>query len=111
MFSVATNLPGCTVRTWIRKSSAPESATELISSFLDHLFDLETKLYETIPDPIRRAISKLTYDISMAKFSKMNSRKQILLGKLRQYCNLSIMGYNSGKMLPSVLILHVSREI
>ena len=37
----------------------------------------------------------------MEKFSKKNSRKPKLLGKLRQYCNLSILGYNSGNTLRS----------
>ena len=66
---------------------------------MNYFWSLQEVLNKSLPNEIRRAISKLAYEKANDKFSILTPKKQALLAKLRQYCNLSIFGYNSGMAL------------
>ena len=72
--SVSSNLP-VEDQYFVRKSSDPAAAVELIKSFIDHLFKLEEKFQELIPQEIKQAISTLNEEIfSIKKILKHGSQ-------------------------------------
>ena len=75
-----------------RKSSAPEHSTELVSDFMDWLFEVEKVYRTTVPEEILKAIpdedDEYTNDVC----------EKIRIGReLKKYAAMPIYGYNSGK--------------
>ena len=75
-----------------RKSSAPEHSTELVSDFMDWLFEVEKVYRTTVPEEILEAIpdedDEYTNDVC----------EKIRIGReLKKYAAMPVYGYNSGK--------------
>ena len=75
-----------------RKSSAPEHSTELVSDFMDWLFEVEKVYRTTVPEEILKAIpdedDEYTNDVC----------EKIRIGReLKKYAAMPVYGYNSGK--------------
>ena len=73
-----------------RKSSDPEHSIELVSDFLDYVFEAEQLFYNTIPEEIRQVEHDLEF--AEAKCEKVRVRKG-----LKKYTTMPIFGYNSCK--------------
>ena len=94
--SVSSNLP-VEDQYFVRSSSEPVAATELIKQFIDHLFKLEEKLQEMIPPEIAQAIAKLEELIISRKFSKNQLKLKTIQTYLKQCYTLPCYGFNSAK--------------
>ena len=94
--SVSSNLP-VDDQYFVRRSSEPEAATELIKNFIDHLFKLEEIFQELIPTEISEAIAKLNEMIISTNFSKTQLREKSILTYLKQFYTLPCYGFNSAK--------------
>ena len=89
-----------------RKSSAPEHSTEVVSEFLDWLFEVEKVYRTTIPEEILEAIpdddDEYTDDVC---------DKQRVGRELKKYAAMPIFGFNSGKyyepFIKAVLTDHI----
>ena len=75
-----------------RKSSAPEHSTELVSDFLDWLFEVEKIYRTTIPDEILEAIPDKDDEYSNDVCDKQRVERE-----LKKYAAMPIYGFNSGK--------------
>ena len=73
-----------------RKSSDPEHSIELVSDFLDYVFEAEKMFYQTIPEEIRNIEHDLDY--AEAKCEKVRVRRG-----LKKFTTMPIFGYNSCK--------------
>ena len=94
--SIASNLP-TPDEYFVRQSSNPQAASDLVNNFLDHLFELE-KIYSTlIPEEINYAISELRSDITSDKFSKSQCRQHSILNFLKQYLVLPCYAFNGSR--------------
>ena len=76
-----------------RRSSLPQSACELVTEFMDHLFELEELYYQTIPDEIKN----IEDDDEEKESFQVECEKKSLKSKLRNICCMPVFGYNSGK--------------
>ena len=75
-----------------RKSSAPEHSTELVSEFMDWLFEVEKVYRTTVPEEILEAIpdedDEYTNDVC----------EKIRIGReLKKYAAMPVYGFNSGE--------------
>ena len=84
---------------FVRKSSSPEAASELITEFLDYLWSLEAIFDKSIPKEIHEAIATLNEKITVSKFSKLQTKEKQILSYLKQYLHFPCFGFNSGKHL------------
>ena len=73
-----------------RKSSDPEHSIELVSDFLDYVFEAEKLFYQTIPEEIRQ----VEHDLD---FAEANCEKVRVRRGLKKYTTMPIFGYNSCK--------------
>ena len=94
--SVSSNLP-VEDQYFVRKSSESTAAVELIKSFIDHLFKLEEKFQELIPQEIKQAISTLNEKIFSSQFSKHQLKQKSVLHYLKSCLTLPCYGFNSAK--------------
>ena len=78
-----------------RRSSLPQSAGELVTEFMDHLFELEALYYQTIPDEIKN----IEDDDDEKESFQVECEKKSLKSKLRNICCMPVFGYNSGKWI------------
>ena len=94
--ALGSNLPGTTDRVFIRDSSEPEDGQKMVDDFLDALFELEQKYQEMIPDEIKEALHSLA-DVEENVFNVDRTQKQKLKRFLKNYHQLPVYGFNSGK--------------
>ena len=97
---------------FLRQSSHPDDAYELVNGFMDHLFELVDALLEAIPNEINTAIQVLQEEIENSKMSSQKCEKQLMLKTLKAYRVLCVYGYNSCKFKPidsSTLIYSLSQ--
>ena len=85
-----------TDRFFVRSSSQAAAGAVVVSEFLDHLFDVETQFYATIPEEIKAALQQLDERVK-TKFSSERTEIQNLLYHLRKYTEFPIFGFNNGK--------------
>ena len=102
--ATSTNIPDETDKFWVRKSSAPKDGQLLVDEFLDYLFQLENKYYETIPTEIRDALADLD-DVESDKFGSDRTQKQKIKFYLQKYLTLCCYAFNGGEFK----ILNVSK--
>ena len=83
---------------FLRQSSNPDDAQELVNQFLDYAFDeLMEEFHDSLPEEIDTAIHTIQEDINNLKFSKQKCEKNQLLQILKCYKILPMYGYNSCK--------------
>ena len=85
-----------TDRFFVRSSSHFSAGSVVVTEFLDHLFNVETQFYESIPDEIKTALKQLDERVK-TKFSSERSEIQNLLYNLRKYTEFPVFGFNNGK--------------
>ena len=103
---LGSNLPGFKPKCWVRKSSDPDAADEIIKQFVHELFRLQKQRRALLPDyvkDIRRKIFEKE-DQLMRESEQNGTDHKIELSKLASYLNymknmesLSIFGFNSQK--------------
>ena len=69
----------------------------MIAEFLDYLFKMAGKLQELLPEQIVKAADELSQKVKGQEFSKNMCQERTLLNHLKNYCKLSVYGFNSGK--------------
>ena len=69
-----------------------------MASFLEYLFKMAEKLHEMLPDAITNAAEELGEQLQGQMFSKGVCKERNLLKHLKNYCKLSVFGFNSGKI-------------
>ena len=94
--ATSTNIPDEPDQFWVRKSSAPKDGQQLVDDFLDYLFKLENKYYETIPDEIRDALADLD-DVESDKFGSDRTQKQKVKFYLQKYLTMCCYAFNGGE--------------
>ena len=92
----STNIPDEPDQFWVRKSSAPKDGQQLVDNFLDYLFKLEHKYYETIPDEVRDALADLD-DVESDKFGSDRTQKQRVKFYLQKYLTMCCYAFNGGE--------------
>ena len=95
---VSSNLPGYENQFFCRSSSAQEDGEAMMASFLEYLFKMAEKLHELLPDAITNAAEELGEQLQGQMFSKGVCKERTLLNHLKNYCKLSVYGFNSGKI-------------
>ena len=75
-----------------RKSSAPEHSTELVSDFMDWLFEVEKIYRTTVPEEILKAIPDEDDEYTNDVCDKIRIGRE-----LKKYAAMPVYGYNSGK--------------
>ena len=95
---VSSNLPGFENKFFCRSSSAQEDGEAMMASFLEYLFKMAEKLQELLPDAITNAAEELGEQLQGQMFSKGVCEERTLLNHLKNYCKLSVYGFNSGKI-------------
>ena len=75
-----------------RKSSAPEHSTELVSDFMDWLFEVEKVYRTTVPEEILEAIPDEDDEYTNDVCDKIRIGRE-----LKKYAAMPVYGYNSGK--------------
>ena len=75
-----------------RKSSAPEHSTELVSDFMDWLFEVEKVYRTTVPEEILKAIPDEDDEYTNDVCDKIRIGRE-----LKKYAAMPVYGYNSGK--------------
>ena len=93
---VSSNLPGFENRFFCRSSSAQEDGETMIAEFLVYLFKMAEKLQDLLPDQIVDAAEHLSEKLQGQMFSKGVCKDRNLLNHLKNYCKLSVFGFNSG---------------
>ena len=93
---VSSNLPDFENRFFCRESSSQEAGEDMISDFLEHLFDMSKDLQKHIPQEIVRAAQRLSEKLAGQHFSKGKCEERSLLYHLNAYKKLSVYGFNSG---------------
>ena len=78
---------------FVRKSSAPIHSTELVTAFVDFLFEAEVVYHATIPEDILDAVPEEDEEYSENVCEKIKVERQ-----LRKYSAMPVYGYNSGKL-------------
>ena len=71
-----------------RKTNAVEHGLELVSDFLDYMFEAEKFFHRTIPEEIRKV--QQDKEFSEAKCQKVRVKRS-----LKKYTTMPIYGYNS----------------
>ena len=99
---MSSNLPDGGTKCFVRESSEPKDAANLITEFIDHLWELESKFYELIPNEINDAITKIEKRIISSRFSKLQTREKNILAYLKKFKELPCYGFNSGKKLHNI---------
>ena len=94
--ATSTNIPDEPDQFWVRKSSASKDGQQLVDEFLDYLFNLEHKYYETIPDEIRDALADLD-DVESDKFGTDRTQKQKVKFYLQKYLTMCCYAFNGGE--------------
>ena len=94
--SISSNLP-VEDQYFVRESSEPEAASNLVTSFMDHLFKLEENYQEQLPKEIFEAIGKLDVSITSHQFSKRKLRLKAALNYLKQYSTLPVYAFNCSR--------------
>ena len=97
-----------------RKSSAPGHSTELVSDFLDWLFEVEKVYRTTVPEEILDAFPDEDDEYTSDVCDKVKVERE-----LRTYAAMPVYGYNSGKSIqygpyhtcPYHILILNSREI
>ena len=97
LIATSTNIPNEQDQFWIRKSSAPKDGQQLVDEFLDYLFGLESRYYETIPNEIRDALADL--DDVDGKFGSDRTQKQKIKFHLQKYLTMCCYAFNGGKLI------------
>ena len=75
-----------------RKSSAPEHSTELVSDFMDWLFEVEKVYRTTVPEEILKAIPDEDDEYTNDVCDKIRIGRE-----LKKFAAMPVYGYNSGK--------------
>ena len=75
-----------------RKSSAPEHSTELVSEFMDWLFEVEKVYRTTVPEEILEAIPDEDDEYNNDVCDKTRIGRE-----LKKYAAMPVYGFNSGK--------------
>ena len=96
---VSSNIPVFENRFICRESSRKEDGEDMVSDFLDHLFDMADTLQTLIPQEIVQAAARLNEELEGQKFSKHKCEERRLLYHLNSYKKLSVYGFNSGNYL------------
>ena len=94
---VSSNLPGFENRFFCRSSSAQKDGEAMMAKFLEYLFKMAEKLQELLPEQITDAADELSEKLQGQMFSKGSCEERTLLNHLKNYCKLSVYGFNSGK--------------
>ena len=103
---VSSNIPGFENRFFCRSSSAQKDGEAMMAKFLEHLFKMAEKLQELLPEQITNAAEELGEKLQGQMFSKNVCEERTLLNHLKNYCKLSVYGFNSGKILTLFLRFH-----
>ena len=89
---------------FLRKSSDPDDAYDLVNQFLDYLFELVDVMHSELPEEIKNAYEVLQCEIQdKSKFSKAYCEKKTMLRTLQSYHIMSVYGFNSCKSIASFL--------
>ena len=96
---VSSNLPGFADRFFCRASSSQEDGESMIAEFLEYLFNMAEKLQDLLPEQIVKAAEELTEKLKGQEFSYGMCAEKVLKNHLKNYCKLSVYGFNSGKSL------------
>ena len=75
-----------------RKSSAPEHSTELVSEFMDWLFEVEKVYRNTVPEEILEAIPDEDDEYTNDVCDKIRIGRE-----LKKYAAMPVYGFNSGE--------------
>ena len=75
-----------------RKSSAPEHSTELVSDFMDWLFEVEKVYRGTVPEEILEAIPDEDDEYTNDVCDKIRIGRE-----LKKYAAMPVYGFNSGE--------------
>ena len=75
-----------------RKSSAPEHSTELVSEFMDWLFEVEKVYRTTVPEEILEAIPDEDDEYTNDVCDKIRIGRE-----LKKYAAMPVYGFNSGE--------------
>ena len=75
-----------------RKSSAPEHSTELVSDFMDWLFEVEKVYRTTVPEEILKAIPDEDDEYTNDVCDKIRIGRE-----LKKYAAMPVYGFNSGE--------------
>ena len=94
---VSSNIPDYDDKFFCRSSSAQEDGEKMIAEFLEYLFKMAGKLQELLPEQIVKAADELSQKVKGQEFSKSMCEERTLLNHLKNYCKLSVYGFNSGK--------------
>ena len=98
--ALASNLPNQKSTFFLRKSSDPRMAFEMVKDFVLHSFKLYELFMDYLPVEIKRAIKKLEYKLK-------SSKKKFWIGKTKEYQHLRFLrkfttfpmyGFNSSKV-------------
>ena len=93
----ASNIPNAD-RFFVRTSSHAAAGSAVVREFIEHMFDVETQFFESIPDEIKLALEQLDERVK-TKFSSERTEIQNLLYHLRKYTEFPIFGFNNGKSI------------
>ena len=96
ILSVAVGSTFTATKVFVRASSDPQDAHELIHKFVDELVSISEIFEEKLPNYFREAITKLENDISEldGQYPK-KAKLQNLRYRLSNYCKLKVYGFNS----------------
>ena len=84
---------------FLRKSSNPDDAYDLVYQFLDYLFELVDVMHRELPEEIKHAMEVLESELQdKSKFSKGFCEKKTMLRTLKSYHKMSVYGFNSCKL-------------
>ena len=97
-----------TDRFFVRTSSNAAAGSVLVEEFIDHMFNVETQFYESLPNEIKTALEQLDERVQ-TKFSSERTDIQSLLYHLRKYTEFPIFGFNNGKYF--IISYHMTHMI
>ena len=104
--AVGSNIPGFEPKCWVRRSSEPEAAQEILESFVEELFKLRKKKQEFLPPYLIEVENKIIerelqiHDEIKSQGIKTTPELSRLISYRNYICNLknlSVFGYNSQK--------------
>ena len=96
ILSIAVGSTLTATKVFVRASSDPADANEIICKFIDEVLAISDLFEAELPRSFHDALSKLDDDISELKCqSPLKSKLQNLRYRLSNYCKLQVYGYNS----------------
>ena len=105
ILSIAVGSTLTATKVFVRASSDPADANEIICEFVNEVSAIAQSFEATLPVSFHEAIDKLENDISEIKGqSPLKSKLQNLRYRLSNYCKLQVYGYNSSNYDLTVIL-------